>query len=391
MMALLLCTGACAENVRTEGWAGSVDTLEGGVVAIHNPATGSWDSTSAWRVIEEHRIGSIDSDGPDAFGLVWSALEDALGRTWVLDQQAVAIHVFDSTGAWLRTVGREGGGPGELRRPLALVRAPDGRMWVVDPGNARYSVFDTTGAYVRSWRREVSSSSVPWPGGIDERGRLYDFIFTTVPERTRSLVRQEFRDSAAVVDTIRLPDPPAAEDILTTRIPGGFMTVSIPWGSRYIWSFVPDGRVLYGMTRDYRVHFAPIGAAETRIVEREYTPAPVTAAQRQEALQNMQGAIEQGADFSASMIPDTHPAIDAFFLDDRGYLWVQPHEPAMDGDTAAAGLRLVSWDIFDPDGRYLGPLHGLPPRIDVRGAAITGFTTDELGVPYVVTYRIRGR
>lgn len=386
-LTLACALAACAPDVPTRGWSGRVDTLPDGVIVVHNPATGTWDSTTAWQVVEQHRIGSVDGQGPDAFGQIWTAVEDARGRTWVLDRQASAIPVFDSTGTWVRTVGREGAGPGEFRRPLAVLRAPDDRMWVVDPGNARYSVYDTAGTWLTSFRREISSTTVPWPGGFDDQGRLYDVIFTTVPERTRSLVRHEFDDSVTVVDTLRLPDPPGEEDDIRGEIPGGFLVASVPYGSRFAWAFVPDGRIVFGMTGDYRIHVAPIGGPTTRIIEREFTPVPVSSDERAAAFERMRSYIDQGLDFAPSMIPDNHPAVATFFIDDAGYLWVQPLKPDA-ADDSRPGLRLVDWDIFDPDGRYLGRLTDLPPSLSIRGNSITGHTTDELGVPYVVRYRI---
>ena len=61
-------------------WSGRVDTLPSGTILVTNPATGIWDSASAWQVVEELRIGTAEGSGPDLFGQVAGLEVDALGR-----------------------------------------------------------------------------------------------------------------------------------------------------------------------------------------------------------------------------------------------------------------------------------------------------------------------
>ena len=54
----------------------------------------------------------------------------------------------------------------------------------------------------------------------------------------------------------------------------------------------------------------------------------------------------------------------------------------------------VTFDVFDPEGRYLGPLHveiGTRPPPRIIGDQLVGVVRDELGVPYVVLHRMEGR
>ena len=57
------------------------------------------------------------------------------GDLYVLDRSDHRVVVFDTAGRHLRTLGREGGGPGEIQRfPSGLVVAPDGVVSVHDAG-----------------------------------------------------------------------------------------------------------------------------------------------------------------------------------------------------------------------------------------------------------------
>lgn len=67
---------------------------------------------------------------------------------FVLDRMLKSVRVFDHAGHLLRSIGREGHGPGEFSDPTALAFAHD-TLFVADPtsGN-RLSLFDGTGRFV---------------------------------------------------------------------------------------------------------------------------------------------------------------------------------------------------------------------------------------------------
>ena len=44
-------------------WVGTVDTLESGLDAVTNPATGIWNEETSWRVVQELRIGTHEGNG----------------------------------------------------------------------------------------------------------------------------------------------------------------------------------------------------------------------------------------------------------------------------------------------------------------------------------------
>jgi streptogramin lyase len=56
------------------------------------------------------------------------------GTVYVLDGSAMAVRVFGPRGEFLRSIGRGGEGPGEFRRPMQIIIAPDGGLWVYDDG-----------------------------------------------------------------------------------------------------------------------------------------------------------------------------------------------------------------------------------------------------------------
>lgn len=79
--------------------------------------------------------------------------------------------------------------------------------------------------------------------------------------------------------------------------------------------------------------------------------------------------------------PETLPAFSGLAADAAGNLWVQEY---------AVGDDVNRWDVFDPDGRWLGTV-GLPPGLEpyeIGEDYVLGAVDDELGVERVRLHRI---
>jgi hypothetical protein len=91
-----------------------------------------------------------DRDGP---GIVENErswiVRDSRGRHYVFYPYATEFKVFDSTGAYLRTVGRKGGGPGEFDAIAGVRPGPGDSIHVLDWGLSRHSIFSPELSYAR--------------------------------------------------------------------------------------------------------------------------------------------------------------------------------------------------------------------------------------------------
>lgn len=378
-----LALAACG-NDGGDGWRGSMETLPGGTVRVRNPDEGAWREGEAWSLAEDLRIGSMDEEGPALFGQVAAVEADPLGRVWVLERDAKEVRVFGADGRHVRTLGRQGGGPGEFADPIGMAWAPDGRLWVADPGNARFTVFDTAGRYVASHPRRVGGYSVPWRGGFDAEGRLYEVAVVTRGAGHGSALLRYGADLRPA-DTLLLPELPSQQFELRTP-GGGMMAASVPFTPGLAVAVDPRGFVWSGVTDRVRLHQQTLRGDTVRIVEREAAPVPVTAGDREKALEGLKWFTEQGGRIDAGRIPAHKPAFSSLYVAPDGHLWLRPAVP--EGHVGAA------FDLFDPEGRYLGRaglasgLDRTPPPV-VRGDALYGVRRDSLDVPYVVRVRIR--
>jgi hypothetical protein len=75
---------------------------------------------------------------------------DRAAQVYLSDPGDHRVVVLDATGAVLRTIGREGHGPGEMGAPRSLSVAGDS-LRVLDVGNDQVHVFTAAGEFVRSY------------------------------------------------------------------------------------------------------------------------------------------------------------------------------------------------------------------------------------------------
>jgi len=70
------------------------------------------------------------------------------GDLYVSDTWNDRIEEFDADGAFIRTWGKNGDGPGEFARPKGVAIDPDGHVWVADAMLNRVQVFTPEGRYL---------------------------------------------------------------------------------------------------------------------------------------------------------------------------------------------------------------------------------------------------
>lgn len=389
-VALWIALGACGSgDAAGSRWSGAVDTLESGVIRVSSPEEGVWDDASRWRLVEDLRIGSMEGDGPDLFGQIGDVAVDDEGRIYVLEAQASEVRIFDAEGQWVRTLGGQGEGPGELNVPFggAVYAMDDGTVVVNNSMNRRWEIFSAGGDFLTSV--PIESMSLGTGGSVGGDGAIYarDLSMSASGDRRTSVVRWALEGgSLAVTDTIPAPELPESTTFqVSTSANGNTMTVNfpVPFVHQPSWQFDADGRFRVEPGDGYRIVILDQSLDTVRIIERQYTPIPVTDEEIAERERSMQGGPLAEADLDMSLIPEHHPAFDVLHLDDTGHLWVRR---SLGGDAR-------TWDVFDPDGRYLGEV-GTAVPLDrftlhaVRGGHVYGVVRDELDVPNVVRLTI---
>ncbi|HEX2209719.1 MAG TPA: 6-bladed beta-propeller [Longimicrobium sp.] len=362
-----------------------VDTLEGGTVAVDNPERGAWSPGTAWRAVEDLRIGRADGNGADVFAMPAALEVDALGRLYVLDAQASQVRVFGPDGRHVRSFGGQGAGPGEFKQPMGMTFAPDGGLWVVDPGNGRFAVFDTAGALRTTVRRASGHFMYPWPGRFDRQGRLWDVaIGPDGIAGAPALLRVDPASGAGA--PVHLPSYAPAQ--FSTSRGSVSIAAPVPFTPELAWALDADGRVWSGVTDRYRLRLHEPAGDTLRIVERAASPVEIAASERDSVPAQLKWFTDQGGRIDLSRLPKHKPAFVSIRTDDRGWLWVRPSLPASEPDAA--------FDVFDPEGRYQGRVSLPVPKqeqlpVMIRGNHVYAVVLADAGYPQVVRFRIEGR
>ena len=346
------------------------------------------ESAVGAELIVQWSVGRIEGTGPDLFGEISALLVDPLGRLHVVDATAGEVRVFGADGSYVRTYARRGQGPGELSDPVGIATGPDGAVWLLDVANNRYTLYDTAGVHVADLPRPASGYSKPWLGGFDETGRLADATFRR-SEAGNELILVRWNvvlggddvvPRLSPADTTPLPrTPPDRFTVYEIDASGQRrgVSVAIPFSSGLRREFSPTGTIWEANTERYRlVEYIP-GGDTVRRVERPHTAERITTFQLDSALAVLAERTSPELSYDEERIPGEWPALESFFADGAGRLWVRPIEsPPVRG-----------FDVHDSDGfrRVGSPVYiESNPRPQVRGDTLWGVTVGELGVQRVV-------
>jgi hypothetical protein len=264
---------------------------------------------------------------------------------------------------------------------------PNGNLWVPDPNNTRVSVFDSSGAFVTSHPMQGGFAISPWPGGVDTAGYFYNFVPDMSGEFRTLMIRY---DSAMTpLDTLvppRWQEPEQYFELVMENARGRSVSrTSVPYTPGLDWQLTSAGDFWFVHTGPYELYRLTAAGDTVRKVTKPFEQVPVTGEDVDSAMARLESFIERGAKVDRSRIPGVKPAVRGFYVTGDGQLWVEPTTR----DRADRG-RL--FEIFDPEGRYLGRLR-LPFRVSypppvIRGDMILAVTRDELEVPFVVRAKI---
>jgi len=142
-------------------------------IAIAENAAGAVDAAARWSLDDAPSlsIGVLEGDSAYQLFRVGGAARLADGRVVALNAGSGELRFFGPDGTHLRSVGRNGDGPGEFRTPRALVHLAGDSLLVWDERLQRVSVFDGEGTFVRFSRIERAVHN-PFLAGVFDDGSV---------------------------------------------------------------------------------------------------------------------------------------------------------------------------------------------------------------------------
>jgi len=375
-------------------------------VLVHSNNAAVWGDQV--HLVEDLRIGELHGADEYVFGRISYIAANSGGAIYVTDNQVPVIRQYDSTGAYVRDIGREGEGPGEYRGVLGLHVIKGERLMVWDPRLSRVTVFDSSGSFLYSHLvSRLSRARNPIDFAVDTSGAFYieyrDYerasgrVAISPGERVaqvasgnvpRMLIK--FSPGGDILDTIPLPHVVSGSKFVLITPQG--MRWNFPLESCFAWS--PLGYLIVGHNSDY-VFDLHIPDAPIRRIKRDFEPVTIHRAERVE-WEAWARRFESRGNFDYPAIPRTKPAYRELHVAADGRIWVERYVTAVrrgeqlrQPDSERPPFEWsepTTFDVLQPDGTFLGTVV-MPDRTRARftrGDRVWGVLRGEFDEEYVV-------
>lgn len=335
-------------------WKGTIEKIDG-VTVVENPKE-PIHGEGILSLEEELSIGEVEGRDEYMFSGIRSIAVDEAGRIYVLDREDPHLRVFDQNGAFLRTIGRKGQGPGEFTMPFSVSITRQNEL-VVDDFRSRLVFFSLEGEFKRNL--QVATINL-LRVDLDSEGNLVGIVIIREEENPRYELKK-FDSELNYLYSLGSSPLPDLNSI------NPFMEVLIS-------QIDNNDQIIFGYPANYEIKiFDKEGNLKRKIIK-DYDPVEITEEEIKEATENMPPELKVS-------IPKYHMAYDLFIADDEGRIFVMTHERVKEGEG-------YYYDVFDPEGKFIAkiPLKIRPYLF--KNKKLYTVEQDEEGYPFVKRYKI---
>lgn len=385
---------------------------------------------------EVFRVGSMAGADWETFGDIRGVAFDAQGRLHVFDPQSSRVVVTDAQGKLVRTVGKAGEGPGELRSPVAFTVLRDGTIVIADMGHRAYQLFGPDGAFQRMVAfsgggdliRVGDMAADPRGGAVfSGGGNMMVSMSRQGPgappalPTDRPIERISLSGATAEAKVVARgwepPRPQAGQPQVRVGGGGGNFVAAIRGPRTFepplLMGALADGGVAYSDSSAYAVKVvSPTGAIQ-RIIRRPFAPRPVTDAMKEAEKERRLAELESGGGPQMRIVvagpgggagrPISQDAIRDMMRGQIEQMEFYPELPVLLNLRTGWGGKIWAVrrgtqptepgaiDVLTPAGQYVGTFTAgsmeLPAAFGPDGL-VAFIERDELDVPTVVVKRL---
>ncbi|MCK4932362.1 MAG: 6-bladed beta-propeller [Candidatus Aminicenantes bacterium] len=322
--------------------AQKVKTVDG-VQVVENPEKPKSPKGILTKLIleEDFKIGDSEVE-EEMIAQVTFFVVDENESIYALDWKANNIKVFDKNGKFVRTIGKQGQGPGEMNFPSGLLITPENELLVEDAGNTRQAYFTLEGEFLRN----VS---------VADKTSLTNLVMDS---KGNVLGRQFIIDEGAMSFEIRKFDKDLNNLFTIESIPFSFRDPQKdkmnPFDFVQIYFFDSEGKIYYGNPKEYEIQIFNSEGKLKKKITKKYKSEKIT----EEDIEKIMDRIpDMGFGLKNMMeFPKQFPAYEAFTIDEEGRLIVRSYNKAEGEDE-------VYLDIFDAEGKYISRF---PTKVNPR-------------------------
>lgn len=369
-------------------------------------------------LVQQVSIGSATGSEDYQFNGITSVLGTKDGNVWVLDfttPMTASLRIYSAAGKLVRSVGKQGAGNGDYQGPSGLTQLRDGRVALRDVRGNRVNVYKTTGELDTVW---TFRDSYTWivrgrdPIRADTAGFVWLPFTPSAAQQTgpaRS-VWVRVNEKGAVVDTVWAPLMPDVPRVAITITQGALRsTLAAPFQPFAYVGLSPLGFLVTSVSSRYALdlHVPKAAGDQVTSIRRDVPVVQISDAERQDQKEQLEWEITRRGGTASGPAPEV-PAVKPFYTGvsygEEGRMLVavslpsEKYKPVIpEVNAGEAPPRVLSWrepkrsfDVFDPDGSYIGRLD-LPASTtpaSLRGNTLWATYRDPDGVNYLRRYNV---
>jgi hypothetical protein len=347
VLTTLLLLSAATSSAWAGSWKGE-EVQKDGALHIMNPAE-TMEEPGEIKMKELWRLGGDTDDEDEFFGVIVRIASDSQGNIYLLDSQLSEVKIYSPEGEYLTSIGREGEGPGEFRRPNDMLFLPDGNLGVMQMVPGKIVQLTTDGD-------PAGEFPIPQPegGGFQVlRGAQLAGTNVALVKMTQEIDQE--KGVANLIFAIDLIDP---EGELISNLESKLATLSFANGIireqmfdsfENRWTVGQDGRVYAATDRDnYIIKVWGTDGKIDRIITREYEHYKRSSDEKKKQ-ESIWKAFLQRVPNASLEISDNDKDIQTVYTRDDGTLWVLSSHGARNRPEGSLGI----FDIYDAEGRYV--------------------------------------
>jgi len=341
---------------------------------------------------EELSIGVADGAEEYMFAYPNYIDADSKGNIYVSDAMDKVIKVYDKHGKYVRTIGREGDGPGEFRTISGIFIDKKDNLYVYDGRPRRFTLFNDKGEYKNTIRFPKQDKTV-WEFFIDD---MNNFL---IRERPRISTRWEgkviteinlYKSDMEFVKTIYSEEE---KSIAVYRDEGKRTFVGSPYPHVTLAAYLPDGLIVCGNTMKYEFFIHSTRENSTKKITRSYKPIKVTGKEKDDYFKEYTSysrfKFKRSILEKIIFVPKEKPPFRRIIADESGYLIFVTYEEDKKEN--------IKCDLFDKDGNFLKKIYfkksdlyseDIPRRLRFKKDYIYGIVRPEDGWGRVVRYTV---
>lgn len=347
VMAALLVTAFAPFSAQAGDWKGTKTAVDG-VSVISNPAAPMNKETTV-KMEEMWRLGGDTDDEDQFFGVISDIEIDDKGNVYLLDSQLAEVKIYTNDGEFIRSIGREGEGPGEFRRPSSLFFTKDGNVGVIQTIPAKIAILTPEGEPVGDYPLPV-----PEDQGFQliRDGRAVGGQLYLLMARTQLAADQgkwSRTDFLTKIDSNGKQLATYASKTVTIDMANAKLEDS-KWDTiERRWTIDNKGNVYACESYDdYVINVWNPDGTMNKVIKREFKHRDRDAGEKE--------FWNKLLTFSAQQIPgcqivvnDKCKDIEAIYLRDDGSIWVINADGARENPEGS----IASFDVYNPEGQFV--------------------------------------